>query len=260
MQLFQRYKTQFLFSELRKQHLVATKFVDTLLHCGLNRAVSGFHHGIRFNCLYLAHVIVALLDGKAVFTPLWRTSARKSCSWSAFPDTLKWNNRLPLVSCAAPMRTRCWNSRITCPGSNRFTRGFLVVTPGLTIRDRWSARAVEKVAASIREYGFRQPVVVDANEVIAIGHLRRAAGRFLGLTEIPVHVARDLTPAQIRGLKSDQRQWRGPIIRDVNVQCWSADPAALSKPVGGTHGIRALTVSIPIEDLIDQGHLDRNFQ
>jgi len=217
MQLFQRYKTQFLFSELRKQHLVATKFVDTLLDCGLNRAVSGFHYGIRFNCLYLAHVIVALLDGKAVFTPLWRTSARKSCSWSAFPDTLKWNNRLPLVSCAAPMRTRCWNSRITCPGSNRFTRGFLVVTPGLTIRDRWSARAVEKVAASIREYGFRQPVVVDANEVIAIGHLRRAAGRFLGLTEIPVHVARDLTPAQIRGLKSDQRQWRGPIIRDVNV-------------------------------------------
>jgi len=66
---------------------------------------------------------------------------------------------------------------------------------------KWSAQAVEKVASSVREYGWRQPVVVDANDVIVIGHLRRAAGKFLGLTEIPVHVARDLTPAQIRGLR-----------------------------------------------------------
>jgi len=66
---------------------------------------------------------------------------------------------------------------------------------------KWSGQAVEKVASSIREYGWRQPVVVDANGVIVIGHLRRAAGKSLGLTEIPVHVARDLTPAQIRGLR-----------------------------------------------------------
>src|SRR5579863_9988442 len=66
---------------------------------------------------------------------------------------------------------------------------------------KWSAQAVEKVASSIREYGWRQPVVVDQDEVIAIGHLRRAAGKSLGLTEVPVHVARDLTPAQIRGLR-----------------------------------------------------------
>lgn len=66
---------------------------------------------------------------------------------------------------------------------------------------KWSAQAIEKVASSIDEYGWRQPVVVDANDVIVIGHLRRAAGKFLGLTEVPVHVARDLTPAQIRGLR-----------------------------------------------------------
>ena len=41
---------------------------------------------------------------------------------------------------------------------------------------KWSAQAVEKVAASIRAYGWRQPIVVDKEEVIAIGHLRRAAG------------------------------------------------------------------------------------
>ena len=66
---------------------------------------------------------------------------------------------------------------------------------------KWSARAVEKVGASIRAYGFRQPVVVDRDEVIIIGHLRRAAARKEGFTQIPVHVAHDLTPAQVRGLR-----------------------------------------------------------
>src|SRR5580704_11920841 len=63
---------------------------------------------------------------------------------------------------------------------------------------KWSGQAIEKVAASIREYGWRQPVVVDVHDVVVIGHLRRAAGMYLGLTEVPVHVACDLTPAQIR--------------------------------------------------------------
>ncbi len=66
---------------------------------------------------------------------------------------------------------------------------------------RWTASAVDKVAASIREYGFRQPIVVDADDVIIIGHLRLAAAKKLRLKEVPVHVARDLTPAQIRGLR-----------------------------------------------------------
>src|SRR5580693_1834394 len=65
---------------------------------------------------------------------------------------------------------------------------------------KWSSKAVEKVASSIREYGWRQPVVVDLEGVIIIGHLRRTAGRSIGLTEIPVHVARDPTPEQVRGL------------------------------------------------------------
>ena len=66
---------------------------------------------------------------------------------------------------------------------------------------KWSAQAVAKVGASIKAYGWRQPVVVDSKEVIIIGHLRRAAGKAEGFTECPVHVARDLTPAQTRGLR-----------------------------------------------------------
>ena len=87
---------------------------------------------------------------------------------------------------------------------------------------KWSAHAVERVAASIREYGWRQPVVVDVNDVIVIGHLRRAAGRFLGLTEVPVHVALDLTPAQIRGLRladnrtNEEASWdEGALAREL---------------------------------------------
>ena len=66
---------------------------------------------------------------------------------------------------------------------------------------KWTARAVEKVAASIREYGWKQPLVCDSQDVIIIGHLRRAAGRKAGMTECPVHVAHDLTPEQVRGLR-----------------------------------------------------------
>jgi ParB-like chromosome segregation protein Spo0J len=66
---------------------------------------------------------------------------------------------------------------------------------------KWSASAVDKVAASIREFGFRQPIVVDREGVIIIGHLRLAAAKKLGLKEAPVHVALDLTPAQVKGLR-----------------------------------------------------------
>lgn len=84
---------------------------------------------------------------------------------------------------------------------------------------KWSARAIETVAASIKAYGWRQPIVVDSTEVIAIGHLRRAAGKHLGLTECPVHVASDLTPAQIRGLRladnrtSEESAWDLDLLR-----------------------------------------------
>jgi DNA modification methylase len=61
--------------------------------------------------------------------------------------------------------------------------------------------AVDAVAASIREFGFRQPIVVDAEGVIVVGHTRWKAAKNLGLTEVPVHVATDLTAEQIRAYR-----------------------------------------------------------
>src|SRR5438874_5801667 len=61
--------------------------------------------------------------------------------------------------------------------------------------------AVDKVAASIQEFGWRQPIVVDGKGVIICGHTRLQAARKLGLKEAPVHVAENLTPAQVRAYR-----------------------------------------------------------
>jgi hypothetical protein len=61
--------------------------------------------------------------------------------------------------------------------------------------------AIDKVAASIAEFGWRQPIVVDAKGVIAVGHVRWGAAKKLKLEKVPVHVASDLTDAQIKAYR-----------------------------------------------------------
>lgn len=56
--------------------------------------------------------------------------------------------------------------------------------------------AVQAVAASIREFGWRQPIVVDSDGTIIAGHTRYKAALALGMTDVPVVVASDLTPEQ----------------------------------------------------------------
>ena len=61
--------------------------------------------------------------------------------------------------------------------------------------------AVKAVADSINEYGFRQPIVVDEDGVIIVGHTRLIAAQRLGLDSVPVHVAEGLTPDQARAYR-----------------------------------------------------------
>ncbi len=61
--------------------------------------------------------------------------------------------------------------------------------------------AVDAVAESIRRFGFRVPIVVDAEGVIVAGHTRLKAALKLGLAKVPVHVAADLTPEQAKALR-----------------------------------------------------------
>lgn len=58
--------------------------------------------------------------------------------------------------------------------------------------------AIDAVAKSIQEFGWQQPIVVDRDGVIIVGHCRLLAAHKLGLAEAPVHVAEHLTPAQVR--------------------------------------------------------------
>ncbi|MFM2094103.1 MAG: Modification methylase DpnIIB [Planctomycetota bacterium] len=66
---------------------------------------------------------------------------------------------------------------------------------------RLNDNAVDAVAASIKEFGFQQPLVVDTDGVIICGHTRYKASQKLGLEKVPVHVARDLTPEQIKAYR-----------------------------------------------------------
>jgi len=66
---------------------------------------------------------------------------------------------------------------------------------------RQNDAAVDAVAASIQEFGFRQPIVVDSDGIIVVGHTRYKAARKLGLEHVPVHVAKDLTPEQARAYR-----------------------------------------------------------
>ena len=61
--------------------------------------------------------------------------------------------------------------------------------------------AVDAVAASIKEFGFKVPIVIDANGEIVAGHTRLKAAKKLGLAEVPCIIADDLTPEQIKAFR-----------------------------------------------------------
>ena len=61
--------------------------------------------------------------------------------------------------------------------------------------------AVDKVAASIAEFGFKVPVIVDKNNIIVAGHTRVRAAKKLGLDTVPCVMADDLTDAQVKAFR-----------------------------------------------------------
>jgi DNA modification methylase len=61
--------------------------------------------------------------------------------------------------------------------------------------------AVDAVIVSIRQFGWRQPIVVDGAGVIIAGHTRYKAAQKMGMTQVPVHVATELSPAQVKAYR-----------------------------------------------------------
>jgi hypothetical protein len=62
-------------------------------------------------------------------------------------------------------------------------------------------RQIKLVAASIQEFGFKNPVIVDTNNTIIAGHGRVKAAELLKLEEVPCIIADDLTKAQIKAYR-----------------------------------------------------------
>lgn len=61
--------------------------------------------------------------------------------------------------------------------------------------------AIDAVANSIKEFGFKVPIVIDKKDTIVTGHTRYLAAQKLGLEEVPCILADDLTPKQIRAFR-----------------------------------------------------------
>lgn len=81
------------------------------------------------------------------------------------------------------------------------------------------ATQVANVAESIRQYGFVQPIVIDKDGVIVIGHCRALAAKKLGMKEVPCVCVDDLTPEQVNALrivdnKSNESPWDFDILPD----------------------------------------------
>lgn len=73
-------------------------------------------------------------------------------------------------------------------------------------------KQIANVAESIRQYGFVQPIVVDRDDVIIIGHCRALAAKKLGMDEVPCVSMDDLTPEQVNAFrlvdnKSNESDW-----------------------------------------------------
>lgn len=66
---------------------------------------------------------------------------------------------------------------------------------------RTNDQAVDSVAASIKEFGFKQPIVIDKDKVVVAGHTRLKASKKLGLKEVPCIIADDLTEEQIKAYR-----------------------------------------------------------
>ena len=84
---------------------------------------------------------------------------------------------------------------------------------------RVNAAAVSKVAASIKEFGPQQPIVVDSDNVIIAGHTRLLAAQQLKLDSFPVTIASDLSDAQVKAYRiADNRvgeisTWDGDMLK-----------------------------------------------
>lgn len=82
-----------------------------------------------------------------------------------------------------------------------------------------SETQIKNVAESIRQFGFRQPIVLDKNNVIIIGHCRYEAAKLLNLETVPCNIAADLSSDQVKKLRNldnklNESEWDFDLLRN----------------------------------------------
>ena len=84
---------------------------------------------------------------------------------------------------------------------------------------RNNEEAIDKVASSIQEFGFKVPIIIDENNVVVTGHTRLLASKKLGLKSVPCVIADDLTEAQIKAFRiadnkvSEYSKWDEELLK-----------------------------------------------
>jgi len=103
-----------------------------------------------------------------------------------------------------------------------------------------SETAIDKVSKSIKEFGFRQPIVVDKDRIIIVGHTRYRASKKLGLQTVPITIIDNLTPEQINAYRiadnrtNEEAEWDLELLKgelkelelkdfDLNLTAFSED-------------------------------------
>ena len=109
---------------------------------------------------------------------------------------------------------------------------------------RHNDHAVDAVAKSLQEFGFRQPIVVDADGIVVVGHTRLKAALKLGLATIPVHTALDLTPAQARAYRLADNQ-------SASIATWDDDKLVAELLALRDEGIDLDLLGFPADELAE---------
>lgn len=124
---------------------------------------------------------------------------------------------------------------------------------------RINAHAVDKVASSIKEFGFRQPIVVDAEHVIVVGHVRYEAAKRLGLKKVPVHIAAELTPEQIKAYRitdnrvGEESEWDKALLQ---LEIVELEEAAFSAELLGFNDEELRDIKAAVDGLLEDGFGD----
>ena len=123
---------------------------------------------------------------------------------------------------------------------------------------RKNAKAVDKVADSLKTYGWQQVIVVDKEHTIIAGHTRWLAAKKLKMEKVPVLVANHLTPEQVKAYRiadnrlSEEAEWDSDLLRqelaslkelDVDLSLTAFSEIELTKLLG--------TLSEPDEESSD---------